>query len=727
MRRWFSSRLYCLILGLAIGVFFAAGPQMAELSAGAHAASPRPPVAKRGQIDVSGWDFARGPVQLDGEWELYFGQLLEPSDFAGLESNVGFSSRQTAGPRLTGYVTVPGSWQAIAGGGPVPPRHGVATYRLIVHGVPLSADVFSSPPSQPSPRSLWLLEMPYARTAYRLWVNGELVAANGAVSADSRAMRPEYRPTLAPIAPATMLGQGGFQQALPDGAPQTPTEGSLEIIIQVSNAHFRAGGLPRSILLGPAELVARNHRARLVSQMFLIGALGLMAMTYGVMYAGQRSERSMLYFALLSAAIAVRSFFMGELPVQIVLPGFPWEIQLRMEYFTGYLGTAVFMLLLQSLYPRDVLRWVTWLYLAVGAVGCALVTIFPVRITSLLVPYHTILAFLAVPYTLYVLVRAALRRRPASQYTLVGGLIFLTTVVLSMLHYNQLWIELDLVPHGLFALVLSQALALSQRYSAAFRRASELAVENGQLLDEARQQLTERNRLYRLLCEQDEKTRRQIAEALHGSAQTRLLQAAQTLEQAALLAENDPREAAKLIRSAGHLVEEVREKDIREASHRLHPAAIAAGLVAAIDVLCRQLLSELDVDLEVDPRLADLDDPGGAGIHESIRLALYRIVEEAVNNIRRHALAKRVTISLGLKPAKTGGGDDWSIELKVTDDGVGFDPSAVRDGFGLKLIAARAADLDGQWDIISAPGQGTIVTVTVPLRLHEPLPWATPL
>src|SRR5690606_41357535 len=55
------------------------------------------------------------------------------------------------------------------------------------------------------------------------------------------------------------------------------------------------------------------------------------------------------------------------------------------------------------------------------------------RSTSLLVPYHTIFAFLAVPYTLYVLVRAALRRRPASQYTLVGGLIFLTTVVLSML------------------------------------------------------------------------------------------------------------------------------------------------------------------------------------------------------------------------------------------------------------------------------------------------------
>lgn len=224
---------------------------MAELSSGANAASPRPPVAKRGHIDVSGWDFSRGAVQLDGEWELYFGQLLEPSDFAGLESREGSSSRQTAGPRLTGYITVPGSWQAIAGEGPVPPRHGVATYRLIVHGVPLAAHALSTPPSQPSPQSLWLLEMPYARTAYRLWINGELMAANGTLSADPRAMRPEYRPTLVPVAPAMMLGRDGFESAMSQGLPQAPTAGSLEIIIQVSNAHFRAGGLPRSIIFGP--------------------------------------------------------------------------------------------------------------------------------------------------------------------------------------------------------------------------------------------------------------------------------------------------------------------------------------------------------------------------------------------------------------------------------------------------------------------------------------------
>ena len=97
-----------------------------------------------------------------------------------------------------------------------------------------------------------------------------------------------------------------------------------------------------------------------------------------------------------------------------------------------------------------------------------------------------------------------------------------------------------------------------------------------------------------------------------------------------------------------------------------------------------------------------------------------------MSNIRRHTLARHVAISLGLKPAITGEHGDWSIELKVTDDGVGFDPSAVRDGLGLELIAARTADLDGRWDITSVPGQGTTVTVTVPLRLQGPFPRLTP-
>jgi len=543
-----------------------------------------------------------------------------------------------------------------------------------------------------------MLEIPYARTAYRLWVNGKLVAFNGRVSADPREVRPEYRPVLTPIPPPSRSG-------------------TLEIVVQVANAHFRSGGLPKSIILGYASEVERYWQKRLMLQMFLIGALSLMGILYAIMYAGQRSERTMLYFSLLAGDIAVRTFVTGELPIAFVLPDFPWEFMLRIEYVTGYFATGIFLLFLHSLYPQDISKRVTRFYVIFGAVGCVLAAVLPVRITSLFVPYHSVTLVLAFPYLVFTLVRATFKRKRASKLTFICGLVFMTAALLTMFHYNQLWIGTDLVPHGLFVLLVSEAITLSNRYSTAFRRVSELAEQNGQLLEETRRRLFERDRLYRLLTEQDEKTRRRIAEALHGGAQARLFQAAQMAEEAARLVDGDPGQAAKLMRSVHDLVEQVREHDIREASHRLHPAAIAAGLVGAIDALCNRLPDEIAVELQVDPRLADLDDPGGSRLKESLRLGLYRIVEEALNNIQRHARTQRVRISLGLVPPADGEGGDARIELIVADDGVGFDPGEANHGLGLQLIAARAVEMGGEWRIISAPGEGTELSVVVPLEL----------
>lgn len=670
------------------------------------------PKAVRGHIDVSSWDFSKGALKLDGEWELYFDQLLEPADFAGGRA-----------PELTGYVNVPGSWQNVTGAARRIPRHGVATFRLVVTGLPSIQD--GPGLLQPTSHAPWMLEIPYARTAYRLWVNGEFLASNGVVSTDPAEMRPEYQPTLAPVRPVDATGGAPVQQA-----------GTLEIVMQISNAHIRTGGLPKNVRLGLARDLPLDHQQRLMIQMLWVGALGLMAVVNGLLYAGRRSERSMLYFALLSADIAVRSFFTGDLPVATVWPDFPWELQLRIEYITGYVGPALFLLCLDSLYPRDVNRWMTRLHLAIGVVGCAITVLFPVRISSIPIPYQIAALVLSFPYVVVVLTRAAFKGREASMITLFGSAICATLVVLTMFHYSQLSVQADLVAQGIFVLLLSQALALSQRYSQAFRRVSELAEQNGVLLEVTRRRFAERDRLYRLLTEQDEKTRRRIAEALHGGAQARLSQAARLAQQAAQVAKADPAEAAKLMHSVHDLVEHVRETDIREASHRLHPAAISAGLVAALDVLCNRFVGAAAVDFEVDPRLAELDDPGGPGLKENLRLGLYRIAEEALGNAQRHAGAGRIALSLRVIPAEASGpplalaspsahaSSSW-IEMVVTDDGKGFDPGAARQGLGMQLIAARVADLGGEWEIDSAPGHGTRLRVVVPLARADFSPATT--
>ena len=88
---------------------------------------------------------------------------------------------------------------------------------------------------------------------------------------------------------------------------------------------------------------------------------------------------------------------------------------------------------------------------------------------------------------------------------------------------------------------------------------------------------------------------------------------------------------------------------------------------------------------------------------------LYRIAQEAVSNVVKHAKATRILIQLDRK-----GG---FIELKVTDDGVGFPPaSATRNGMGLHTMEYRARTIGGTLNISRAPERGTEVFCRVPQR-----------
>lgn len=87
---------------------------------------------------------------------------------------------------------------------------------------------------------------------------------------------------------------------------------------------------------------------------------------------------------------------------------------------------------------------------------------------------------------------------------------------------------------------------------------------------------------------------------------------------------------------------------------------------------------------------------------------LFRIVQEALSNVLRHAQARRVTVRLGVAQRQ--------VRLKIVDDGVGFDPGRARSAsYGLQVIAERASEIGGVASVVSVPGRGTQVEVTVPL------------
>ena len=91
-----------------------------------------------------------------------------------------------------------------------------------------------------------------------------------------------------------------------------------------------------------------------------------------------------------------------------------------------------------------------------------------------------------------------------------------------------------------------------------------------------------------------------------------------------------------------------------------------------------------------------------------LETGLYRLVQEALTNARTHGDAAHVALTVERTT--------YCVRITVADDGVGFDPEASTDGFGLLGMRERAALLDGTLEIESAPGQGTTVRVTLPSR-----------
>lgn len=111
--------------------------------------------------------------------------------------------------------------------------------------------------------------------------------------------------------------------------------------------------------------------------------------------------------------------------------------------------------------------------------------------------------------------------------------------------------------------------------------------------------------------------------------------------------------------------------------------------------------------LEVEVAIAD-----GADLHGEQAERLYRIAEEALRNVERHAQASRVSLSASL--------EDAAIRIEIVDDGRGFDPGAARPGhYGLAGMAEQAQMIGGNLTLATSPGQGARLAIRAPLVHQE--------
>ena len=192
--------------------------------------------------------------------------------------------------------------------------------------------------------------------------------------------------------------------------------------------------------------------------------------------------------------------------------------------------------------------------------------------------------------------------------------------------------------------------------------------------------------------------RARIARELHDDVSQKLTLLAMDISQVALS------EAPGMRVKASVMAERASEiaADLHSLSHELHPAKLQLlGLVQATQVLCRDLAARhrLDIDF-VHDRMPSHVPPDPA-------LCLFRIAQEALQNVVKHSGARNVAVKLT--------GTHESLQLEISDSGGGFDTAKLGGGMGLLSMRERVNFLDGHLTIRSKPGAGTRIAVLVPM------------
>jgi signal transduction histidine kinase len=243
-----------------------------------------------------------------------------------------------------------------------------------------------------------------------------------------------------------------------------------------------------------------------------------------------------------------------------------------------------------------------------------------------------------------------------------------------------------------------------QERTAAYEAAAQ---ENARLYAELQRKEQLRGELLHRVISAQEEERKRIARELHDETSQSLSAFMVGLETVQMALNHDPQKAEAHLRGCESIAE-ILLKNIHRLIADLRPSLLDdLGLVPAIAWYGEQRLHPLGIQFHVDE--CNLD----KRLEPMIETVFFRIVQEAITNTARYAHAATVHVKLTRQ--------NGSVILQVADDGQGFDPQVLQradsqgQGLGLRGMQERASILGGEFNLQTAPGKGTIITVRVPL------------
>lgn len=360
--------------------------------------SPYQPKAEKGILDLTQWEFEKdGVIKLDGQWEFYWNQLLEPHQLT-----------DTSIPK-TGYINVPGTWNHYKVNDEEMSGDGFATYRL--HFITEADERLG-------------LKIPSVFSAYKLYLNGKLIASAGTVGNSKETMVPQYLPQIALF---------------------KPQPGENEIIIQVSNYYHRSGGLLEALTLGSEKQITSLRERSIAYELFLSGCLIIIGIYHIALFFFIKKDKAPLYFGLFCLLIGIRTILVGERFFIYLFPDFSWEAALKLQTLTFYLGVPSIIMFFNSVFPDDFQAKITKIINLVSAGFAGFVLLTPARIFTIFNPAFQLFAIIVIIYMLVNFMRIIRRKEKKGRLIVIGCIVLIIASINDIAFYS-IWLNDHSVP-----------------------------------------------------------------------------------------------------------------------------------------------------------------------------------------------------------------------------------------------------------------------------------------
>ncbi|MBX2807671.1 MAG: hypothetical protein KTR20_03480 [Cellvibrionaceae bacterium] len=418
-----------------------------------------------------------------------------------------------------------------------------------------------------------------------------------------------------------------------------------------------------------------------------------------------------LSFGLFCLIMAYREIFIAERIIYIIFPDIANATVVKSDLFTVYAGLPLMHLFIHFLFPKQ--SPVKWVHISgLIAIGLTAVLLFGSLYASeaAILPFE-IYVLLLLLLCFYIGIKAVIEKEDGAVIFLIGYLGVFAAAVNDILYERGVIDTAFIFYIGTLFFVFSQASIISKRFASAYVelellknslentvniRTRELRIARDEALN-----ISEQNkRLSTSMTSAIENERKTIATEIHDNFNSIMVATRMQAVSILNMINDGANHQAEIARIAGNIRDNMKTSytEARALVSRLRPESIDA---LPLDAALRELLNTY----KTDQMHIAFNASGDSQLfnHEELKINLYRICQEALTNILKHAQANTITVNLAMNK---------DCHLTINDNGRGFNTDTV-PGNGLTHIKQRTLGLGGTFTITSGE-TGTTISITVP-------------